>query len=201
MAYEATPWGNAAAAAAGPGTKARATRAPEIIARSERRTIARQRMPKRPLLPGVFCDLEILGLLGALGPLRVAPRMEETANRTVVIVDDDEDIRDALRLLFELEDFEVVGEAANGLDAIPLVLQERPQVIVIDYLMPLMNGATLAQVVRGISPDTKIVAFSAVLDTEPAWADAYLSKERINDVAPLITALIPSARSLDQAQA
>ena len=131
----------------------------------------------------------------------MAPRMEEQANRTVVIVDDDEDIRDALRLLFELEDFEVVGEAANGLDAIPLVLQERPQVIVIDYLMPLMNGATLAQVVRGISPDTKIVAFSAVLDSEPAWADAYLSKERINDVAPLITALIPSARRLDQAQA
>ena len=127
--------------------------------------------------------------------------MEEQANRTVVIVDDDEDIRDALRLLFELEDFEVVGEAANGLDAIPLVLQERPQVIVIDYLMPLMNGATLAQVVRGISPDTKIVAFSAVLDAEPAWADAFLSKERINDVAPLITALIPSVRKFDQAQA
>ena len=121
-------------------------------------------------------------------------------NRTVVIVDDDEDIRDALRLLFELEDFEVVGEAANGLDAIPLVLQEHPQVIVIDYLMPLMNGATLAQVVRGISPDTKIVAFSAVLDSEPAWADAYLSKERINDIAPLITALIPPVvKKLDQA--
>ncbi len=125
--------------------------------------------------------------------------MEETANRTVVIVDDDEDIRDALRLLFELEDFEVVGEAANGLDAIPLVLQQRPQVIVIDYLMPLMNGATLAQVVRGISPDTKIVAFSAVLEAEPAWADAFLSKERINDVAPLITALIPPVRKLDEA--
>ena len=128
--------------------------------------------------------------------------MEETANRTVVIVDDDEDIRDALRLLFELEDFEVVGEAANGLDAVPIVLQTRPQVVVIDYLMPLMNGATLAQVVRGISPDSKIVAFSAVLDTEPAWADAFLSKERINDIAPLITALIPPvARKLDQAQA
>ena len=139
---------------------------------------------------------------GPPGRLGLAPRMEEQANRTVVIVDDDEDIRDALRLLFELEDFEVVGEAANGLDAIPLVLQERPQVIVIDYLMPLMNGATLAQVVRGISPDTKIVAFSAVLDSEPAWADAYLSKERINDVAPLITALIPPVvRKLDQAQA
>ena len=127
--------------------------------------------------------------------------MEETSDRTVVIVDDDEDIRDALRLLFELEEFEVVGEAANGLDAIPLVLQQRPQVVVIDYLMPLMNGATLAQVVRGVSPDTKIVAFSAVLDSQPAWADAYLSKERINDVAPLITALIPTARKLDQAQA
>lgn len=125
--------------------------------------------------------------------------MEEETTRSVLIVDDDEDVRDALRLLFELEDFEVVGEAPNGLDAIPMVLQRRPQVVVIDYLMPLMNGATLAQVVRGVSPDTKIVAFSAVLTSQPAWADAYLSKERINDIAPLITHLIPSGRKLDQA--
>jgi DNA-binding NarL/FixJ family response regulator len=125
--------------------------------------------------------------------------MEEETGRTVLIVDDDEDIRDALRLLFELEDFEVVGEAANGLDAIPLVLQQRPQVVVIDYLMPLMNGATLAQVVRGVSPDTKIVAFSAVLTSQPSWADAYLSKERINDIAPMITHLIPTGRKLDEA--
>ena len=125
--------------------------------------------------------------------------MEEQTERTVLIVDDDEDIRDALRLLFELEDFEVVAEAANGLDAIPLVLQHRPQVIVIDYLMPLMNGATLAQVVRAVSPDSKIVAFSAVLQSKPAWADAYLTKERIQDIAPLITALIPGRRKLDEA--
>lgn len=126
--------------------------------------------------------------------------MDDAPERTVVIVDDDEDIRDALRLLFELEDFNVVAEAANGLDAIPLVLQHRPQVVVIDYLMPLMNGATLAQVVKGVSPETKIVAFSAVLQSKPAWADAYLSKERINDIAPVITALIPSTRSASQAQ-
>ena len=122
--------------------------------------------------------------------------MEEHGARTVLIVDDDEDIRDALRLLFELDDFEVVGEAANGLDAIPQVLQERPAVVVIDYLMPLMNGATLAQVVRGVSPDTKIVAFSAILDSKPAWADAYLSKERINDIAPLITHLIAATTKI-----
>ncbi|MBW3595544.1 MAG: response regulator transcription factor [Actinobacteria bacterium] len=125
--------------------------------------------------------------------------MEEQTERTVVIVDDDEDIRDALRLLFELEDFDVLAEAANGLDAIPLVLQHRPQVIVIDYLMPLMNGATLAQVVKAVSPETKIVAFSAVLQSKPAWADAYLTKERIQDIAPLITALIPSRRKMDEA--
>ena len=120
--------------------------------------------------------------------------MDELGERTVLIVDDDEDVRDALRLLFELEDFEVVGEASNGLDAIPQVLQQRPTVVVIDYLMPLMNGATLAQVVRGVSPDSKIVAFSAVLQSKPSWADAYLSKERINDVAPLLTQLIPAHR-------
>jgi DNA-binding NarL/FixJ family response regulator len=125
--------------------------------------------------------------------------MDDHPERSVLIVDDDEDIRDALRLLFELEDFDVVGEASNGLDAIPLVLQQRPQVVVIDYLMPLMNGATLAQVVRSVTPDAKIVAFSAVLDSKPAWADAYLTKERIKDIAPLITALIPTTLTMDEA--
>ena len=157
-------------------------------------------MPWAALPPGVFAR-NVAGVrCGGPNPDIVEVPMEQDSYRTVVIVDDDEDVRDALRLLFELEDFEVVGEATNGLDAIPLVLQQRPQVVVIDYLMPLMNGATLAQVVRGVSPDTKIVAFSAVLDSQPAWADAYLSKERINDVAPLITALIPEARKLDEAQ-
>ena len=113
-----------------------------------------------------------------------------------MIVDDDEDVRDALRLLFELEDFEVVAEAASGLDAIPLCLQHHPEVVVIDYLMPMMNGATLAQVVRGTCPESKIIAFSAVLQSKPAWADAYLSKERINDIAPLLNQLIPAEGSV-----
>ncbi|HET7483038.1 MAG TPA: response regulator [Actinomycetota bacterium] len=117
--------------------------------------------------------------------------MNEHEGRTVLIVDDDEDVRDALRLLFEMEGFEVAGEAATGLDAIPLVLQHHPRFVIVDYLMPLMNGSTLAQVVRGVSPDTKIVAFSAVLESKPVWADAFLSKSHINELAPMLTALIP----------
>ena len=118
--------------------------------------------------------------------------MTEQEGRSVLIVDDDEDVRDALRLLFEMEGFLVAGEASNGLDAIPLVLQHRPQFVIVDYLMPLMNGSTLAQVVRGVSPDTRIVAFSAVLESKPVWADAFLSKQHIDELAPMLTHLIPS---------
>lgn len=109
---------------------------------------------------------------------------------TVLIVDDEDEIRHALRLLFEFEDFAVVGEAANGVDAITLAKRYQPDFVVLDYRMPRMDGEATAEILRAIAPQARIVAFSAVLNRKPMWADAYLNKERISEVAPLLTALI-----------
>ncbi|MGH2729633.1 MAG: response regulator transcription factor [Actinomycetota bacterium] len=119
--------------------------------------------------------------------------MTPSASSSVLIVDDDDEIRHALRLLFEFEDFVVVGEARNGVEATPLALRLQPAFVVLDYMMPHMDGAKTAEVLRQIVPDARIVAFSAVLQTKPLWADAYLNKERITEIAPLIRALINSA--------
>jgi len=110
--------------------------------------------------------------------------------RTVLIVDDDEEIRHVLRLMCEMEGFEVVGEAANGVEALPLALNAQPAIVILDYLMPRRRGDVTARLLRSIVPDTKIVAFSAVLDSKPAWSDSYLNKERISQVAPLLERLI-----------
>jgi CheY-like chemotaxis protein len=104
----------------------------------------------------------------------------------ILIVDDDADIRDVLRLLFEHEGFEVVGEAADGLEAISHARSLKPDVVVIDQMMPNMTGEKAAPVIRAICPDVRIVAFSAYLAEAPEWADAFLSKERINEVVPLL---------------
>lgn len=109
---------------------------------------------------------------------------------SALIVDDDEEIRHALRLLLDLERIEVVGEATNGLEAVALAKQLEPEVIILDYLMPRMNGEEAAQLIRSVAPSAKIIAFSAMLDRQPSWADAYLNKDRIADVAPVIGQLI-----------
>jgi CheY-like chemotaxis protein len=108
----------------------------------------------------------------------------------ILIVDDDEEIRHLLKMLFEADGFQVIGEASDGVEAVPIALKHQPDFVILDYRMPRMNGAKTAEVLRGIAPETKIVAFSAMLEAKPAWADAYLNKDRIIEVAPLLSAFV-----------
>ena len=109
---------------------------------------------------------------------------------TVLIVDDDEEIRHVLRIMFELEGFQIVGEAGTGLEAIPLALKHQPDVVLLDFMMPGMNGEETARMMRTIAPDSRIVAFSAILEEKPDWSDSYLNKERVSEVIPLLERLI-----------
>jgi CheY-like chemotaxis protein len=104
----------------------------------------------------------------------------------VLIVDDEVDMRHALSLLVESHGFEIVGEAGTGVEAIDLASQDPPDVIVLDYMMPEMDGAEAAQRLRSIAPKAKIIAFSAILTDKPDWADAYLNKDRISQIASVI---------------
>lgn len=110
--------------------------------------------------------------------------------RTVLIVDDDEEMRHVLRLLCESEGLEVVGEASNGVEAIPLALNHQPDVVILDYRLPRLDGEGAAEIMRAVIPGTKIVAFSAVLDSNPNWADAYLNKDRVTELMPLLRTFI-----------
>ncbi len=112
------------------------------------------------------------------------------ASATVLIVDDDEEIRHVLRLVCETNGLQVVGEAANGVEAVTLALRERPHFVILDYMMPRLDGEGTAELLRTITPESKIVAFSAMLDTRPEWADAFLNKERIAELAPLLQSFI-----------
>ena len=108
----------------------------------------------------------------------------------VVIVDDDEDIRDILRLVFEIEGFTVVGEAENGVVAVALAMEHRPDFMILDYLMPEQDGEKTAEIVRALHPDCRIVAFSGVITQKPPWADAFLSKDRVSHILPLVRGLL-----------
>ncbi len=55
---------------------------------------------------------------------------QSQANKTVLIVDDDEEIRHVLRILCETEGLDVIGEASNGVEAVPLALQHQPDIVI-----------------------------------------------------------------------
>lgn len=109
---------------------------------------------------------------------------------SVLIVDDDVEIRHVLRLLCETNDLEVVGEAQNGVEAVTIALREQPDFVILDYMMPRLDGEGTAEILRTIAPEAKIVAFSAVLEEKPEWADAYLNKERVSELMPLLRSFI-----------
>ena len=112
------------------------------------------------------------------------------AHNTVLIVDDDEEIRHVLRLLCESEGLDVIGEATNGIEAVPLALHHQPDFVILDYKLPRLDGEGAAEILRAITPDSKIVAFSAILERQPDWADAFLNKERIAEMMPLLRSFI-----------
>ena len=84
----------------------------------------------------------------------------------------------------------MVGEAPNGVEAVPLVLRFQPDFVILDLMMPELDGQRTAEVVRAVSPGTKLVAFSVQLEATPPWADSYLNKERISELMPVLNTLI-----------
>src|SRR5512144_1014243 len=76
----------------------------------------------------------------------------------VLIADDHDVVRDGLRLILESEDdFDVVGEAANGAEAVRLCSEVHPQVVLMDLRMPGMDGLTAIKHIRQQRPDMNIV--------------------------------------------
>jgi DNA-binding NarL/FixJ family response regulator len=88
---------------------------------------------------------------------------------TVLLAEDHMIVREGFRKMLELEnDFEVVGEAEEGRKAVALALKLRPDVVLMDIAMPLLNGLEAARQVLKALPATKVVMLSAHAD------DAYV---------------------------
>lgn len=107
-----------------------------------------------------------------------------SAKIRVLLVDDHTVVRRGLRLAFGLEpDLEVVGEAENGKQAIEAAAALLPDVVVMDLLMPVMNGVDATREIRSRFPEVEVVALTSVLedrmvvDVVEAGAAGYMLKE------------------------
>jgi DNA-binding NarL/FixJ family response regulator len=87
------------------------------------------------------------------------------ATTRLLIVDDHAVVRQGLRTFLDLEpSLEVVGEAADGAEAVRAARRIRPDVILMDLLMPEMDGITAIQLIRQELPEIEIIALTSVLE-------------------------------------
>lgn len=83
----------------------------------------------------------------------------------IVIADDHAVVRQGLKMfLLDDPDFDVIGEAQNGTEALKLAHDLHPDVILMDLLMPVMDGITAIGHVRRECPDTEVIALTSVLE-------------------------------------
>lgn len=135
-----------------------------------------------------LCSVVRVGILG--WTLRSMPK-------SVLVVDDNTVIRRVLCQVFTAEeDFDVCGQAENGLDAIHKAQTLRPDLIVMDLSMPLMNGIDAARALKTLMPTVPVIMFSEYGDVfseeeaKSAGVSALISKSEH------VSFLIETARAL-----
>ena len=84
----------------------------------------------------------------------------------ILIVDDERFMRFTLKRILEMEGHEVIGEAANGLEAIDQYASLKPDVVTMDITMPEMDGIIALEKICSKFPDAKIIMCSAMGQTQ-----------------------------------
>jgi len=117
--------------------------------------------------------------------------------KRVLIADDSEFMRNLLREILE-GDFEIVGEAENGVEAVDLYNEHEPDIVMMDIVMPIRSGIEATNEITDENPDAKVIMCTSVGQEEKmkeaikAGASGYITKpfqkpnvlEAINDVIP-----------------
>ncbi len=114
----------------------------------------------------------------------------------VILVDDHDMVRRGLAVFLQaFDDLQLVGEAANGTEALHLCAECQPDVVLMDLIMPEMDGVTATRAIRQRHPDIRVIALTSFKDEElveaalQAGAISYLLKNvSINELAEAIRA-------------
>lgn len=99
----------------------------------------------------------------------------------VLIVDDAAFMRMMIKDILEKNDFEIVGEANNGIVAVDLYKKEKPDVVTMDITMPDMDGIEAVKQIKAFDPDAKVIMCSAMDNNQwygcnKSWSKRLYSK-------------------------
>ena len=110
---------------------------------------------------------------------------------TILLAEDHQIVREGLRALLKLEpDFKIIAEAENGREAVNLASKYKPNIIVMDIAMPLLNGMEATRQILHLSPASKVLILSAHSDDAyvervmSLGASGYLIKQTASHVLP-----------------
>jgi len=92
----------------------------------------------------------------------VAEPPEQTRTQRVVIAEDSRDIQRMIEITLAVAGFEVVGQAYNGHEALELVREQQPDILVLDLHMPELGGLEVLPEIHAIAPGCKVVIHSAI---------------------------------------
>ncbi len=102
----------------------------------------------------------------------------------ILIVDDHDVVRQGLRMFLKPDrELEIIGEAANGAEALQMARQLKPDVVLMDLVMPVMDGIAATTAIRKELPDVEVLALTSVLEDQAvvgairAGAIGYLLKD------------------------
>ncbi|MEG2254715.1 MAG: response regulator, partial [Vagococcus sp.] len=86
--------------------------------------------------------------------------------KTILIVDDEKSIRDGLKVLVPWEEhgFHIIGEATNGREALVIIHEQQPDIVITDLIMPEYNGLELSETIQQQYPDTQFLVLSSYDD-------------------------------------
>jgi DNA-binding NarL/FixJ family response regulator len=106
----------------------------------------------------------------------------------IILADDHSGVRNGLKKLLESEpDFNIVGEASDGIEAARIVEELKPDILVLDLMMPGMNGVEVTTRLSTTCPDTGIIILSMctneayISETLRSGAKAYVMKDDTAD--------------------
>ncbi len=85
----------------------------------------------------------------------------------ILIVDDNPTVREQLNAILNTQkDWQVCGEAVNGREAVDRVHELHPDLVIMDFSMPVMNGLQAAQVIHADTPETPLILFSIFVSAQ-----------------------------------
>ena len=150
---------------------------------------------------GMQCDAEDL-LAKPVEPEALVPRIQKLLDKTtkkirVLIVDDHAVVRDGIRSVLTLQrDMQVVGEAVNGKEALEKTVELLPDVVIMDIVMPVMNGLDAAREICQKAQPAKVLMLTQYDDEENVMASKQVGAVGFIPKAAASSQLLTGIRSV-----